>query len=593
MKRALFLLAAIIMFAPPASSQKKTTGTSQSRYINISKPAAGQPSPAGKTASGRVASGTSQAKRVSIKKPVTRIPLLEILQEETRFSDYNGDNIIDGNETFTIHLSLLNKGEGPGIGLRALVKETNNLAGISFNPEIVLGRLDSGLTRKIEIPVFATADVPTSLARFIITISEANGFGTDPMEIEIRTHAFRQPDVRVVDITCRDSANIAKKVSFPVNVMIQNLGQGIAREVEASLVLPKDVLVLSEKQTIGSPELNPGKTLEGKFELVVREGYLQESVPVQVKVKEKYGLYSRDTIVWLALRKTEAKKLIVQGQETTPVDIKKGSLASAVDRGFPVAGKSYPNRFALVIGNENYRRASSSEGNVPYALNDAGIFYQYARTTLGIPEVNCILLKDATSGEMITNIGVIIERVKLRPQQAELFIFYAGHGLPDTDPMSRAPYLIPVDGDAANLKTTIALSTVYNQLAETGAKRITVFLDACFSGGGRGDNGLLADSRMAKVAPKKETLGGRMVVFSATTGAQVANPYHKEQHGMFTYFLLKKIQESNGKCTYGELFDEVKYNVSENALIINRQSQQPDIQFSGDAENIWRDWDFN
>ena len=85
---------------------------------------------------------------------------------------------------------------------------------------------------------------------------------------------------------------------------------------------------------------------------------------------------------------------------------------------------------------------------------------------------------------------------------------------------------------------------------------MTVFLDACFSGGGR-EAGLIA-SRGIKVTPKKDGLTGNIVVFSATSADQTAMSYKEKHHGMFTYFLLKKLQESNGVCTYKEL--SVKHN---------------------------------
>lgn len=592
MKRALFILAAIIVFAAPASSQKKSTGTSPSKHISIGKQSGQPASSATEGGAGKVKGGTSQPKYVKITRQVTKLPSLEIIDDSTWFSDFDGDRNIDGNETFTIHLTLVNNGPGPGTGLKALVSEKNNLTGITYNPEVILGNLDSGMTRHIEIPVFATADLSSSSAEFSVKISEANGFGTGVYSILLSTQAFRPPDVRVVDLTSRDSANIVKVQPFSVNVLVQNLGQGIAHGVEASLLLPKDVLVLSEKQSLKTAALDPGQTLDGKFDLVVKESFAGDSIPVKVRVREKYGIYAHDTLVWLAVRQKAGKKMIVQGSEQpSSVEIVKGSLSSDVDKNIPASGRIHSNRFALVIGNEHYRNAGSNEEDVIYAINDAGIFYKYARTTMGIPELNCILLRDATSGEMITNIRNIIERVKLRPDSAELVIFYAGHGFPDIE--SQAPFLVPVDGDVSNLQTTISLASVYGQLAATGAKRITVFLDACFSGGGRGEYGLLAQTRMAKIAPKQETLGGRMVVFSAATGTQVANPYPEQKHGMFTYFLLKKIQESKGRCTYGDLFDFLKFNVNENSLILNRQAQQPDIQTSSDAEGVWRNWSFN
>ena len=71
-----------------------------------------------------------------------------------------------------------------------------------------------------------------------------------------------------------------------------------------------------------------------------------------------------------------------------------------------------------------------------------------------------------------------------------------------------------------------------------------MFLDACFSGGGR-DQGLLA-ARGVKIKPKEESFLGNMVVFASSSGEEKSLPYEEKQHGLFTYFLLKKLKETKG-----------------------------------------------
>ncbi|MBM3437369.1 MAG: caspase family protein, partial [Bacteroidetes bacterium] len=172
---------------------------------------------------------------------------------------------------------------------------------------------------------------------------------------------------------------------------------------------------------------------------------------------------------------------------------------------------------------------------------------------------------------------------------AELFFYYAGHGLPDES--THIPYLIPVDVSAANLSSAIKLGDLYNKLSETGAGRITVFLDACFTGGGR-ESGLLA-ARSVKVKPKDDLIFGNMVVFSASSGEQSSLPNQAEKHGMFTYFLLKKLQESHGNVTYGELAGYIKHEVSLESIRKNSKEQDPSVLISAQIENVWESWMLN
>ena len=162
--------------------------------------------------------------------------------------------------------------------------------------------------------------------------------------------------------------------------------------------------------------------------------------------------------------------------------------------------------------------------------------------------------------------------------------YYAGHGLPDES--THTPYLIPVDVNGSNLFSAIKLSDLYKKFGETGGKRITIFLDACFSGGGR-ESGLLT-ARSVKIKPSDEIIGGNMVVYSATKGEQSALPYNSEKHGLFTFYLLKKLQETSGNLSYGELADYLSKTVSINSLKINQKEQDPEVVVSLDVLAVWQ-----
>ena len=86
-------------------------------------------------------------------------------------------------------------------------------------------------------------------------------------------------------------------------------------------------------------------------------------------------------------------------------------------------------------------------------------------------------------------------------------------------------------------------------------------------------------------------ISNNLVVFSASSETQSALPYNEENHGMFTFYLLKKIKESKGKITLGELFDYVSEEVSLNSLKINQKEQDPNVIFSPKIENKWRSWE--
>ena len=284
------------------------------------------------------------------------------------------------------------------------------------------------------------------------------------------------------------------------------------------------------------------------------------------------------------------KNILGLNDNTTKKEVKKlTNISSLVDNNIP-ANSKVKNRYALVIGNEDYtsfQRTLSSEQNVDYAVNDATIFKKYCLNTLGVKEDNMNFLTNATAGAMNQKINKMLKLMNKLGNEAELIVYYAGHGYPDE--LTKVPYLIPVDVSGTDLSYAIKLEDLYRDLGNTNA-RVTIFLDACFTGGGR-NSGLVA-SRGVKVKPKEGTLNGNIVVFSASSGEQSSLAFHKESHGMFTYYLLNKLQESKGKVSMGELADYITNEVSIQSININEKEQDPTVNTSSKVINDWRNWEF-
>ena len=57
-----------------------------------------------------------------------------------------------------------------------------------------------------------------------------------------------------------------------------------------------------------------------------------------------------------------------------------------------------------------------------------------------------------------------------------------------------------------------------------------------------------------------------MVVFTAAQGNETAQGFAEEGHGLFTYYLLKELQGSQGSISFGDLSDNISSQVSRKAL---------------------------
>jgi len=112
-------------------------------------------------------------------------------------------------------------------------------------------------------------------------------------------------------------------------------------------------------------------------------------------------------------------------------------------------------------------------------------------------------------------------------------------------------------------------------------------MDACFSGAGR-DGKLIAQARGIVIKAKHGVPVGNTVVFSSSQGDETSYPYREKGHGMFTYYLLKKLQETNGNITLGELGEYIIDVVGKQSTVINRKSQTPTVTPSVTLENGWK-----
>lgn len=256
---------------------------------------------------------------------------------------------------------------------------------------------------------------------------------------------------------------------------------------------------------------------------------------------------------------------------------------SDVDVNIPISGKVNENTFALIIANENYLDVAS----VPNAINDGEIFSQYCNKVLGMPQTNIHFVKDATLNYIKREINLIKNIAEVYKGDASFIVYYAGHGIPDEK--TQNAYILPIDGFTADLSTCYGLADFYDLIGGISSKQVVVFLDACFSGSQRG-KGMLASARGIAIKSKMGVPSGNTIVISSAQGDETAYPFEEQHHGLFTYFLLKKLQESKGDVDLGSLVEYLTDNVTKKSLVVNGKSQTPTANPSVKITNDWKNW---
>lgn len=257
------------------------------------------------------------------------------------------------------------------------------------------------------------------------------------------------------------------------------------------------------------------------------------------------------------------------------------ALTSDVDEDIPMLGQDNVETFAVVIANENYRKVAK----VPCAHNDGRAFRRYCENVLGIPTENIHYVEDATLGSMTAELNWAARVAAAYEGDARLVIYYAGHGIPNEK--DGAGYLLPVDVAGNDISSAYSLKSLYETLGRLNVKSATLFMDACFSGTLRGE-GMLVAARGVAIKARTEDPLGRMVVFSAAQGDETAYPYAEKGHGLFTYYLLKKLKETKGNVDLGTLGEYLRKEVSRKSAVVNNKQQTPTVSYSATMGEGWR-----
>ena len=243
-----------------------------------------------------------------------------------------------------------------------------------------------------------------------------------------------------------------------------------------------------------------------------------------------------------------------------------------------------PDALAVVIGVENYQYVPDAT----YAYNDAEVFREYLSETLGFKKqrIKIATNSKATQAELNKLLGANgwLSR-NIVKGKSDLVVYFSGHGISNQTDQSTG--ILPFDVDP-NYAIGLPLSKLYENLSKMGAKSVTVYLDACFTGQTRDSKMLIADARPIIITPKKGNFPSNINVFSASSGSQISGALKEKEHGLFTYYLLKGMSgdadiNKDKSIQLNELSKYVSKNVKDQAAI-NGREQTPELQ--GDKDRV-------
>lgn len=259
------------------------------------------------------------------------------------------------------------------------------------------------------------------------------------------------------------------------------------------------------------------------------------------------------------------------------------SSAVDTDVNIPVVSGGSGNVYAIVIANENYLSGEI----IPYALNDGDVFREYCSRRLGVREENIKMVRNGDAEDMKSVVAWLDKVSKLFNSDTRVIMYFAGKCVVD-EGMGR-PYLLSVDYVSNGVQGGIGLSDIYSRLLAASVDNAVFFIDASFSGidreGMRSDVFDRGNVGLQALQPEE-----RMVVFYAAGAGEGAYPYPAKRHGLFTYYLLKSLQNNPEGVTYGDMFDYIRANVRSVSSGLYGRTQDPVVYSSKWDGEAWRDF---
>ena len=212
---------------------------------------------------------------------------------------------------------------------------------------------------------------------------------------------------------------------------------------------------------------------------------------------------------------------------------------------------------AVIAGAENYPFVAP----VPGAKANALAWYDYLNITRGVPAGNIILLRDnEVTAESISDAAK--QAAGLAGKNGTLWFVFIGHGAPDAEKNEGLLVGIDAQQTANSIKQrSLPVGDLVKSLLATKAAKVTVLVDACFSGRGVEGSPLLKGLQPLALANIGFPQDSRLVVLTAAKGDQFAGPLAGGNRPAFSYLALGALRgwAANGEnnITSGAVYNYV------------------------------------
>ena len=530
--------------------------------------------------------------------------------------------VLDGGEEIFIKLKITNNGRGKAEDVKLLsnyksLSDNNlvNIENLDFTKIIRLKDINPGQSITEEITIKAKKNILPSKTTFSFEARERTNFGgSTERQIIIPTDYYKEPKIDFGYIITRTSKfenldsltdlTINPKDFFEIKFYAENNGDGPAKQLQISYKPEQrsDIQLFRGSQNYIEPIINIGDRRESNLIVYKSSSNVsKDGIPIMIEGRLNGNLISRERII-LNVESDEVQGVVISEVDRV-LEVDEEYLEESIqeDRWIPNS-PTQRNRYAIIVGNEDYLNYDKGWSDTDGAKSDARLVQKYFKMVLGIPDENIVYELNVNTSDF----PYLIEE-GLKPkmnnniQNKEIFVYYAGHGdlyksfdERDEKDITKS-YFIPVDARDKPRdpdRDWMSQDEFYSQLSEIErVANIYVFVDACFSGQNRDSD--YASNKVKLDFESGSVRGGlrdgglqktyqNLHVFSAVSANQTAYKYnHFKSHnkfsldnGLFTTFLLTSFQKNretnkmnadsnnDNKLTANEINDFVSSKVS-------------------------------
>ena len=548
------------------------------------------------------------------------------LRVNIEFFDTNNDRYLEAEETAHLKLHIRNLGSrADKVTVSVKPESTNN--GVTLENSVFTSSIEKNGDWTLYVNMKANLNVPNSVAKFRINISEPTGTAIEPVVL-VETLAYKKAKLNIAGVEISDSGygaspyngnpdNKLQNMDVAIaTVKIQNIGQGqasnITYEVTAS---DSNIRLLNVYGPVNKISGSLKDLLVGQvsdeitFRISPNAHYVHKGgyLPVYLTIHEDRGfgdIISKQIPIPFNAAAVEPNIVKIEGD----LDKYKASAQTQVYsddyrvnngvikniRTVPNGRAIYQNAVAVAIGLEHFDDKTLPPA--PFADRDAEVMTEYFKKSLKISNVTTFINEKATRSEF----KKLFDPQKgslaysIVPGETDLYVYYSGHGaLVKTPEGEMDVMLIPYDvGKDWITEDGYSLNKLYKELAQLKARSVTVILDACYTG-----------SRLSESQKSQSLTNQKYVIYdsadmeqpwlnnpnfrvlTSSRGDQTSQASDRTHSGWFTYYLAVGLQgdadkDNNGKITMAELVEFVQDNVHKET----KGQQTP--QFYGNSDFV-------